>query len=326
MLLRGRNVNQLFYTAALAMAESGVRESSRNGDVTVFHTPVLTEFVRPCERVLFSKSRKANPFFHLAEAFWMLAGREDAHFLDQFVADFGARYAEDDGILHGAYGYRWRHAFTHDQIDEVVEVLIKNPTSRQAVIQMWSAELDLNQRFRDIPCNTHIYFRIHDSKLDMTVCCRSNDLVWGLFGANAVHFSILMEYLAHRLEVRVGSMFVLSNNLHTYDFNAHLINLNEYPEYYDHYSLHNVEPTPLFSGGGRNSLFMDELHRWLDAPTDRHATYQHEVFNILLVPMMRTHKAYKEQGALAAHTTLSHIEHTDWQRAAELWLSQRKRQ
>lgn len=52
--------------------------------------------------------------------------------------------------------------------------------------------------------------------LDMTVTNRSNDLVWGMLGANYVHFTILQEYMATRLGVEVGRYYHMSNNLHVY--------------------------------------------------------------------------------------------------------------
>ncbi len=166
----------------------------------------------PMNRVSFNPKRDANPFFHLMEALWMLAGRNDATWLDQFVGDFSKRYSEEDGKMHGAYGFRWRKHFDiegggdgslsiPDQLDTAVKLLKVNPDNRRVVIAMWDPIADLGQEYRDIPCNTHIYCRVrilgdvdftgdwsHEPVLDLTVCCRSNDAIWGAHGANAVHF------------------------------------------------------------------------------------------------------------------------------------------
>jgi thymidylate synthase len=55
--------------------------------------------------------------------------------------------------------------------------------------------------------------------LDMTVTNRSNDLVWGLLGANYVTFSVLQEYMAARIGCGVGRYHHFTNNLHCYDWN-----------------------------------------------------------------------------------------------------------
>lgn len=246
-----RNVRDALPKGLEFLLREGVREESRAGPVLVSPVPVSTVYTHPCERVLLSPVRDANPFFHLAEALWMLAGRRDTAFLDNFVSDFGKRFGEPGGTMHGAYGHRWRHALGYDQLDVVVEKLRANPADRQAVIQMWDGrdehsnddmefadvgENDLRGTWRDRPCNTQAYLRVRDVKnatyqsqddadrpevpgklLDMMVTCRSNDIIMGAYGANAVHFSILLEYLAARIGVAPGTYTQVSWNFHAYE-------------------------------------------------------------------------------------------------------------
>ena len=87
---------------------------------------------------------------------------------------------------------------------------------------MWTVEDDLLSidRSKDVCCNTCVYFSINErGSLDMTVCNRSNDLVWGMLGANVVHFSILQEYMAAKIGIRVGTYHQFTNNLHVYTDN-----------------------------------------------------------------------------------------------------------
>lgn len=249
-VVRVRNVSEAWARLAETL-HGATEEKSRAGAVLVSPEPVTTVYERPRERVLFCPRRNANPFFHLVEALWMLAGRSDAAPLNHYVRDFGSRFAEPDGTIHGAYGHRWRHALGYDQLSVVVEKLRSNPRDRQAVIQMWDASEvtdlndntfegcdDLRGEWRDRPCNTHVYLRIVDRpavqyavdfdpsvvgdkevfsrRLEMTVLCRSNDAIWGAYGANAVHFSMLQEYLAARIGVEVGLLYQVSNNFHVY--------------------------------------------------------------------------------------------------------------
>jgi len=247
------NVNYAWLDAIKLIQQYGVPEDSRAGRVSVMPGPVTTIYNQPRQRVLFDAVRDANPVFHLHEALWMLAGRNDATGLDIFVSDFSARFAEEDGRQHGAYGYRWRNHFTNvrdfagvdmDQVDVVVDMLARDPGTRQAVIAMWDAEVDLDQpRLKDKPCNTHIYLRLRITprtagasasglmvqadlrELDMAVMCRSNDIVWGCYGANAVHFSILQEYLAARMGVEMGRLTQFSFNWHMYSATKHLADI-----------------------------------------------------------------------------------------------------
>lgn len=201
------------------------RVESRVGTVIRRTFPVVTVTEQPRRRVLFSPVRNANPFFHFMEALWMLAGRNDLPWLAQFNKRM-AEYSDDGGKTQpAAYGHRWRTHFGYDQIEKVVGLLRDEPTSRRAVISMWDTgsfdyeDSDIHVALvggKDIPCNTTIYFNIVSNKVDMTVCCRSNDLWWGAHGANAVHMSILQEYVAAQLGLEPGTMRQLSNDYHLY--------------------------------------------------------------------------------------------------------------
>jgi len=73
----GRNINSAWVDGVRLLKQSGVRRSSRNGDVLELPSGCVTRYLRPMERVLFCAVRDANPFFHLFEALWILAGRDD---------------------------------------------------------------------------------------------------------------------------------------------------------------------------------------------------------------------------------------------------------
>ena len=214
-VIKVRNVNAAIHEGFWWLKVSGVDEDSRNGPVRVSPCPVITEYSHPCERVLFNPDRDANPVFHLLESLWMLAGSDESAPLLPYNARM-AEYTEASGRIHGAYGHRWRTAFGFDQILAIVQELKAKPTSRQCVLQMWDAKRDLGVDVKDRPCNTHIYFRLQDGALQMTVCCRSNDALWGAYGANAVHFSILQELIASAVGVDVGTYTQFSNNFHAY--------------------------------------------------------------------------------------------------------------
>src|SRR6202162_4336063 len=126
-VIHARNVNDALPQGIDHLLTHCVREESRAGPVLVAPTPVTTVYSHPQERVLFSPARDANCFFHLFESLFYLAGRNDAHWLDQFVHDFSSRFAEEDGTLHGSYGHRWRKAFDFDQLDAVVDILKNVP-------------------------------------------------------------------------------------------------------------------------------------------------------------------------------------------------------
>lgn len=222
-VLTVRNVHEALPRALRLLDQIGIERPSRNGPVKQAPWPVTTVYERPCERVLFWPERDANPFFHLYESLWMLAGRNDILPLTRYAKNM-ANYSDDGVTQHGAYGYRWRKQFYHlgkgvdnDQLRILAESLKENPDDRRTVLQMWDAQLDLGKQGKDFPCNTTATLqRDTEGKLDLTVFCRSNDLIWGAYGANAVHFSMLLEYMANWIGCPVGVYRQVSVNWHGY--------------------------------------------------------------------------------------------------------------
>jgi thymidylate synthase len=225
--IRARNVNDAYLQGLFLLNDAAGRRPSRNGNVLVMDESVSTMYSRPHERVLFNAQRDANPFFHLVESLWMLAGRADIELLTYYVPHM--RTFSDDGLFfNAAYGHRWRCHFlrhhegpyhrTIDQLDLVVEMLRENPHDRRAYVAMWDPR-DLGSTSKDVACNVGVKFELSadGEYLNMTVFNRSNDIVWGLYGANAVHFSVLQEYMAARLGKEIGWYEHVSANFHAYE-------------------------------------------------------------------------------------------------------------
>src|SRR5512137_1214536 len=202
MEFKFQDVNVAYCEMQIMKQQFADWEETRNGRALVFREPVLITHLHPERRVLFDPVRNANPFFHYMESIWMLAGSNSIRFPVKFARNL-AQYSDDGHTFHGAYGHRWRYHFGFDQIETVIRELTNDHTTRRAVINMWDPEADLGEEGKDFPCNTHLYFRVKDDRLNMTVCNRSNDMVWGMLGANIVHFSVLLEYIAHSCQLEV---------------------------------------------------------------------------------------------------------------------------
>lgn len=314
------DINELLHAGALEVLNNGITEDTRNGPVLRLPGPLVTEWTNPRKRVLFSVIRDANPFFHLMEALWMLAGRDDV----AFVSKFNSRIAEfsDDGVkFHGPYGHRWRHAFHMDQLEVCVQMLRHNPSDRRVVMAMWHPLHDLNHQGKDIPCNTHIYFSTVRGVLDMTVCNRSNDMIWGLYGANAVHMSIMMELVARATGLELGTMYTLSNNAHFYPNNFK-------------YSLEDIvdeEPTVYLDGASHSQVLfktMDGYKLFLkdceDLCAGTHPAPRTEFFRDTIFPMYRAWECHKNGNTkMAKKIAEKEVQSIDWGAAAAEWLGRR---
>jgi hypothetical protein len=146
----------------------------------------------------------------------MLAGRQDVAPMARYSKQFNA-FSDDGVTFHGAYGYRWGYHFKMDQISIIRKRLTENREDRRCVLQMWDTYSDLDHNGKDVPCNLIATVQIdHNDRLDLTVFNRSNDAVWGLAGANAVHFSFLHEFLAVITGSSIGKYTHVTANLHGY--------------------------------------------------------------------------------------------------------------
>lgn len=207
--------------------------NSRNGKVLRMDGPVVTAIDNPLFRVMDDPVRDANPFFHLMEAMWMIAGRNDVEFLYVFNKKM-AIYSDNGSTFHGAYGHRLRRRHELDQLKVVISELQDDPDSRRAYCGIWSGADDAHMLYylgdgaKDLPCNVGMQFLRRKNRpeenrnrkvLDLYVHNRSNDLIWGLMGANAVHFSFFHELVAAYTDMEVGTTYYMTDNLHVYKDN-----------------------------------------------------------------------------------------------------------
>jgi thymidylate synthase len=360
IVINARNVNDALTQGLAVMRSHGVPEGSRNGPVLRVPEPVTTVYARPCERVLLAHPwRDANPFFHLIESLWMLAGRETLRDLTPYVKRM-ADFSDDGGVTQpGAYGKRWRDWFADghlydpskepdnvalmDQLNWVVHRLRNNSTDRRTVIQMWDPAVDAlaaDKGGKDVPCNiTALPYVSSGNRLHLTILCRSNDIIWGAYGANAVHFSVLLEYLAGRIGLPVGTMTQVSNNWHAYLETMPTGRILGLQDPYNHYAEmvpyglfepNNAEDADImrFDNDNRERIMREDLliffeHGAVEAATKARWPFIRHV----AVPMALAHQHWRRgrgperyRGALEI---LERCRAPDWRMAATDWIKHR---
>ncbi len=351
------------------LVKDSVRVDSRNGPVLRFKTPVTTVWTNPSNRVSFNPVRDSNPFFSMIESLWMLAGRNDVATIGYYAKQL-IEYTDDGQTLNGAYGYRWCNYFGYNQLDAIVAELKKNPQSRRCVLSMWNASREfyagedswavkreadlLNQGSRDLPCNLQVLFDLSLGQLDMTVTNRSNDMIWGCYGANAVHFAFLQEYVANRIGCKIGTYYQMSNNLHvyldfpitkrflTYEHGSQDIDLDIDSVNYDgHYANHKVTSCSLEA---YSPYFENELQRFVDNCRSYTLESAHRFENLFLnnvaLPMALSYNEYKKGNTIEARDYLCnelvrtrivadsfgprpHVIYNDWLMAGVDWIDRR---
>lgn len=338
------DVNRALQFGLEHLLNAGVEEQSRNGPVLVAPEPVMTEYLNPRARVLFSPTRDANPFFHFFESLWMLSGANDIEFPCYFNRSY-AQYSDDGKTMWDAYGCRWRNFFRWDQLDAIAVELKNNPNTRRAVLTMWDAGHSrqwfdttgshgvcddfwvATQGGKAVPCNTQAYFDARGGRLNMTLLCRSNDAVLGAYGANAVHFSFLLEYMAMKTGYPVGLLRQFSNNLHVYT--------DRHPrKWLETVALESAEWRSEDSTCQIEEGFDEDLEEfmfWARSLIEKKNLSQKLIqlrtsfFTGIAVPMFLGWHYRKEGTPFLAFTWLSEIREQDWRVACQEWIRRREK-
>ncbi len=168
--------------------------------------------------------------------------------------------------------------------------------------------------------------------LDITVTNRSNDLVWGLLGANYVTFSVLQSYMAARLGVGVGRYHHMTNNLHCYGWNWKPNEwLADITAGYDSIDV----ASRIHGDGGIKTVplvrdpeaFEREIKDFVEC--NHGAIVSDQVWaepflQDVARPMCRAYFEHKSGNTTAASEWATRIKADDWRLAATAWLKRRQ--
>ena len=193
--------------------ERGHVVSPRGMETREVIAPCLN-FRRPELTLLKGCNRRLNARFAAVEALQLIGGFHDPDLMRRALPAVD-NYA-DNGVHHGAYGPR-----VGPQLGPMVQRLRDDPSSRQAVVQVWDWARDLApQAFspKDIPCTLFFQFIVRDNALTMLATMRSND-VWKGLSYDAFQFSQLYWSVHNALwrgDLKVGAYLHLPQSLHLY--------------------------------------------------------------------------------------------------------------
>jgi len=332
LVLQTTNAHSVLPDALFHLFRTGERRGSRAGDVIVYPEPVTTMYTRPDQKVVFWDKRDANPYFHFMEALWMLGGRNDVAFVSQFNQRM-KKFSDDGKTMHGAYGNRWRKHFGQDQLETIARNLKHSPDCRRQILTMWAPDEDLVPREeaaskRDLPCNTQVHFQINSGGcLDMTVSCRSNDVVWGCYGSDSVTFGFLIEYMAAKIGVPVGRYWQVSDNWHGYVNTVEpLAVLMARMQDEDPYRKDGPSDFPLTPDDDINT-FETDLQMFLDEGTGAFG-YRAPFIRSVALPILLSWRAFKDNEAPrkydAARGAMDTCLAWDWQKACMDWIDRRE--
>lgn len=194
------------------LIESGAHEEATKGK---FHEIVGAHLVIRDPRGRLSRSEtKGKVFSALGELFWYLSRTNRLDFIEYYIKRY-KKETQDNVTVRSGYGERLFFFRGQNQIENVIDLLKKKPSSRRAVVQLFDAS-DLGEDHKSIPCTCSLQFLIRSGKLHLISNMRSNDAFWGL-PHDVFVFTMLQEIMARTLEVELGEYRHFVGSLHLYE-------------------------------------------------------------------------------------------------------------
>lgn len=213
-IYKGRNINDVYLKAIQDFVESERKIMDSRAGEAIDIGQAYFEFKNAHHQILTLRNRNFNPYFAIIEAAWILQGSDLLAPLAQAIPSF--RQFSDDGVtLHGAYGARMFGSNGINQIQEVIESLNRDRLTRRAVVSIFQPSDLLHKDSKDIPCNTTLFFKVREQKLDITIINRSNDVFLGI-PYNAFAFNCVLKYVAKETGLTPGIQRHFTDSLHLY--------------------------------------------------------------------------------------------------------------
>jgi thymidylate synthase len=152
------------------------------------------------------------------ELLWFLRGDTNIKYLNDHGVTIWDEWADENGNLGPVYGYQWRSWHTPDggvidQIQQVVDQIKNNPTSRRLMVSAWNvADID---KMALPPCHCLFQFYVANDKLSCQLYQRSADIFLGV-PFNIASYSLLTMMVAQVCDLEPGEFVHTLGDAHLY--------------------------------------------------------------------------------------------------------------
>ncbi|MDY7013406.1 MAG: thymidylate synthase [Cyanobacteriota bacterium] len=142
----------------------------------------------------------------------------DRSFLNEYIKQILENNSSREGLKY-TYGQRLRSWFKRDQIEQVIQKLIREIDAASAVMSLWDVR---DHEQGGSPCLNHIWVRVVDNELSLTATLRSNDM-FAAWPTNAMGLRALQQHIRDKINRRssynlqMGPLIVISQSAHIYD-------------------------------------------------------------------------------------------------------------
>jgi len=158
--------------------------------------------------------RRSRPHIPAAEVAWCLMGSTSVGWLNRHTKIWNA-FADNNGDVMEAYGYRWRHAFHVDQIQLAIDRLKKDPTDRRIWVTSYHPEDLVDKGQKTVPCPVGFTLSSYNDRINSTIMIRSSDVFIGL-PIDVMRHALIMRAVANSVNMELGYMRVALAHPHLY--------------------------------------------------------------------------------------------------------------
>mgnify|MGYP001180332431 CR=1 FL=1 len=152
------------------------------------------------------------------ELLWFVSGETNISYLQENKVRIWNEWADDNGNLGPVYGKQWRaweskDGRVIDQIQNAVEQIKSNPTSRRIIVNAWNVgELE---EMALMPCHAFFQFYVSNGELSCQLYQRSADVFLGV-PFNISSYSLLTCMMAQVCGLKPGDFVHTIGDAHLY--------------------------------------------------------------------------------------------------------------
>ena len=151
---------------------------------------------------------------------WPFAAyQKSEEYQGETIEDFAAKVKESDefaakwGKLGPVYGKQWRNFSGVDQLEDLINQIKTNPTSRRLIISAWNPG-EIHEMALP-PCHCFMQFYVNDGKLSCQLYQRSADIFLGV-PFNIASYSLFTMMIAQVTGLGLGDFVHTIGDAHIY--------------------------------------------------------------------------------------------------------------
>ncbi|MBR1375637.1 MAG: thymidylate synthase [Cardiobacteriaceae bacterium] len=196
------------------------------------------------------------------ELLWFLRGDTNVRYLQDNGVRIWNEWADENGDLGPIYGSQWRNWNGIDQINQVIDEIKNNPTSRRLIVSAWNVA-DI-PKMALAPCHILFQFYVANNRLSCQLYQRSADIFLGV-PFNIASYSLLTMMIADICGLGYGEFVWTGGDIHLYSNHIeqaklqltrtpktlptlNIKNIRKIDEYeFEDFELLNYDPYPVIS-------------------------------------------------------------------------------